>query len=122
MRGGKDHLRALGAEGLRLEQRVQLSRGHWRREEQAGAIRSAGWWESVTVTWSPAATPPRRPPLLHRALVTAVDAIAPSLAELVAAGARRLLERRPGTRAVPPSSRRQLPAAIRALPRAHQRP
>ena len=35
--------------------------GHWRREEQASAIRSAGWWEAVRGTWSPAATPERRP-------------------------------------------------------------
>ncbi len=38
-------------------QQVQLSRGHWRREGAAGAISSAGWRESVTVTWSPALAP-----------------------------------------------------------------
>ena len=33
---------------------------------EAGAIRSAGWRESVTVTWLSTTTPERRPPLLHR--------------------------------------------------------
>jgi hypothetical protein len=42
----------LAGQGRWLE-RVQVARGHWRREEQAGAIGSTGWWESVTVTWSP---------------------------------------------------------------------
>jgi len=37
--------------------RVQVARGYWRCQEQAGAVRSAGWWESATVTWSPAAAP-----------------------------------------------------------------
>ncbi len=96
---------------------MQLSRGHWRREEADGANRSAGWWEAVTVTWSPAATPGHRPPLWHRALAAAVDTIAPSVAELVAASARHLLERRRGTRVVVHSSRRQLTGAARALPR-----
>jgi hypothetical protein len=116
MRRGKDRLRVAGEEGLRLEQRVQLARGHWLREEQAGAVRSAGWWESVTITWSPAAAPARRPTLLQRALATAVDAVTPAMTELAVAGARRLLERRPGIRAVLPSSRRRLPAARKALP------
>src|SRR5208282_774199 len=31
------------------------------RPAQHRAIRSAGWWEAVSVTWSPAATPGRRP-------------------------------------------------------------
>jgi hypothetical protein len=95
-----------------LERRVQFSRGHWRRDEATGAV-SAGWWESVTVTWSPAE---RRPALLHRALATAVDTIVPSAAEVVAAGLWRLLGRRAGSRAALPPSRRALPAA-RALPR-----
>ena len=43
------------------QRQVQLSRGHWRRDDAAGAIRSAGWWESVTVTWSLAPAPDRRP-------------------------------------------------------------
>jgi hypothetical protein len=100
-----------------MEHRVQLSRGHWRREEADGAIRSAGWWEAVTVTWSPAAAPGHRPRLWHRALAAAVDTIAPSVAELVAASARHLLERQRGTRVVVHSSRRQLPTTARALPR-----
>jgi hypothetical protein len=122
MRGNSGHPGAHGSSQLRLEQRVQFSRGHWRYEAEAGAIRSAGWWESVTVTCSPAATPEQRPPLWHRALAVAVDAIAPSVAELVAASARHLLERRRGTRTAFPSSWRQLPAAARALPRSDQLP
>ncbi|MBV9383362.1 MAG: hypothetical protein JOY82_13975 [Streptosporangiaceae bacterium] len=116
MRGGKNNRRALSAEGLRLEQRVQLSRGHWRREDLGGAVRSAGWWESVTVTWSPAAEPAHRPSLAQRALAGALDAITPALAEVAATATRRLLERRPVMRVIPPS-RRQLPAPARALPR-----
>ena len=95
---------------------MQVARGAWQRDEQGGAIRSAGWWESVTVTWSPVAAPDRPAPLLRRALANAVDALTPSLVELMAAGARRLLDRRHGPRVVLPSSRRQLPAATRALP------
>jgi hypothetical protein len=96
---------------------VQLSRGQWRRDEADGAIRSAGWWEAVTVTWSPAAVPGQRPRLWHRALAAAVDTIAPSVAEFVAASARHVLERQRGKRAVVHSARRQLPRAARALPR-----
>ena len=44
------------------QHQVQLARGHWRHEDAAGAIRSAGWRESVTVIWSPALAPDRRPP------------------------------------------------------------
>jgi hypothetical protein len=117
MRGSSRHSWVHGSQRLGLEQRVQLSRGHWRRDEADGAIRSAGWWEAVTVTWSPAAAPGRRPRLWHRALAAAVDTIAPSVAELVAASARHLLERQRGTRVVVHSSRRQLPGAARALPR-----
>ena len=99
-----------------LEKRVQISRGHWRRDEAGGAIRSAGWWEAVTVTWSPAAPPGHRPPLWHRTLAAVLDTIAPSITELVAAGARHLLEHQRGTRVIARSSRRQLPTAARALP------
>ncbi len=116
MRGDNDHPRPLGRQSLWMEQRVQLARGHWRRAERAGAIRSTGWWESVTVTLSPAPTPGRRSPLLHRALVAASEAIAPPLADLVAATARRVLERHYGPRAATPSLRRKLPTATRALP------
>jgi hypothetical protein len=117
MRGSSGHRRVHGSQRLWLKQQVQLSRGHWRRDEADGAIRSAGWWEAVTVTWSPAATPGHHPRLWHRALAAAVDTIAPSVAELVAASARHLLERQRGTRLVVHSSRRQLPGAARALPR-----
>ena len=101
---------------------MQLSRGRWKREEADGAIRSVGWWEAVTVTWSPAAVPGHRPRLWHRALAAAVDTIAPSVAELVAASARHLLERRRGARVIVHSSRRQLPAATRAVRRPGQLP
>src|SRR5262245_39369277 len=122
MRSRSHHSWVRGSQRLWLEQQVQLSRGHWRREEADGAIRSAGWWEAVTVTWSPAATPGHRPPLWHRALAAAVDTIAPSVAELVAASARHLLERQRAPRVVVHSSRRQLPGATRALPRSGQVP
>jgi hypothetical protein len=48
-----------GRPGLWQERQVQFSRGHWRRED--GAIRSAGWWETVTVVASPGARPQSRP-------------------------------------------------------------
>ena len=121
MRGSSRPFWVHGSQRLWLEQRVQLSRGHWRREEAGGAIRSAGWWEAVTVTWSPAAVPGHLPRLWHRALAAAVDTIAPSVAELMAASARHLLERQRGTRVVVHSSRRQLPGAARALPRPGKR-
>src|SRR5215813_2742634 len=63
------------------QQQVQLSRGHWRRQDATGAIRSAGWWESVTVTWSPAPAPDRRPAVLQRTLRAAAGMIAPVLAD-----------------------------------------
>jgi hypothetical protein len=110
MRGSKVMPAHLAGQGRWLE-RVQVARGHWRREEQAGAIRSSGWWESVTVTWSPAAAPLSRSPWLHRALATALETLGPPAAELMAATAWRLLDRRHGTRAVVLSPRRQhLPA------------
>ncbi len=122
MRGSKVRPAPLAGQGRWLE-RVQVARGHWRREEQPGVIRSAAWWESVTVTWSPAATPPSRSPWLHRALATALKTLAPQAAELVAATAWRLLDRRHGTRAVVlPQRRRELPGATRALPRPDQAP
>jgi hypothetical protein len=70
---------------------VQFFRGHWRRGE--GAVRSAGWWESVTVTWSPAPAPGRSPAPLRRVLAAAADAIAPAIVELAAATTVRLIER-----------------------------
>jgi len=118
MRGAKD------SQGPWLEQRVQLSRGHWQRADRTGAARSAGWWESVTVTWSPVPGPGPggRVPLLRRALATAFDAIAPSAAELGVAAAWRWLERRPGARLALPSARRALGAAARELPGSRQSP
>jgi hypothetical protein len=118
MRGAKDNQRPW------LEQRVQLSRGHWRSEDRTGAVRSAGWWQSATVTWSPVPPPERRAPLLHRALAAAFDAMAPAAAEAMAAGARRLLERRPAARrglaSALPLARRALLAAARELPRSRR--
>jgi hypothetical protein len=78
----------------RCQLQVQLSRGHWQRQDAAGAIRSAGWWESLTVTWSPAPAPDRRPAVLQRALEAAADMIAPVLADVAVTSARRLLQRR----------------------------
>jgi hypothetical protein len=125
MRDADDQLRAGGSRPPLLQQRVQFARGHWRREEESGAVRSAGWWEAVSVTWSPAATPGHRPGLWHRALAIAVDTITPAItpiaAELVVASARHLLERQRGLRTALPSPRRQLPAAAaRALPGSDQ--
>jgi hypothetical protein len=97
-------------------QQVRLSHGHWRREDAAG-IRSAGWWESVTVTWSPASAPGRRPARLERALAAAADMIAPVLADVAVAGTRHLLERRLRRYPVASSARRQLSSAARELPR-----
>jgi len=54
--------------------------------------------------------PGHRPRLWHHALA-AVDTIAPSVAEFVAASARHVLERQRGTRVVVHSSWRQLPGA-----------
>jgi|SRR5262245_3235223 len=122
MRDRGSHPRIDSSQRLWREKRVQIARGHWRRDEAGGAIRSAGWWEAVTVTWSPAATPGHRPPLWHRTLAAALDTIAPSIAELVAASARQLLERQRGARVTAHSSRRQLPTAARALPRPGQLP
>jgi hypothetical protein len=101
---------------------VHLARGHWRREDTARAIRSAGWWESVTVTWSPAPAPDRRPAVLPRALAAATDMIAPVLADIAITSIRRLIRR--GHRELPVGSvrRRQLVAAPRELPRPDRTP
>ena len=61
-------------------------------------------------------------PLWQRALTAAVDTIVPSLAKLVAAGARHLLEHQRGTRMIVHPSRRPLPTADQALPRSGQVP
>jgi hypothetical protein len=104
------------------QQQVQLSRGHWQREDAAGAIRSAGWWESVTVTWSPAPAPDRRPAVLQRTLEAAAGMIAPLLAEVAVSSARRLLQRRNHRLLVASLLRRQMVSADRKLPRSDRTP
>jgi hypothetical protein len=104
------------------QQQVQLSRGHWRREDAAGAIRSAGWWESVTVTWSPAPTPARRPAMLQRTLEAAAGMIAPVLADVAVTSARRLLQRRNHRLLVASLLRRQPVPAARERPRSDRTP
>jgi len=61
----------------------------------------------VTVTWSPAPAPDRRPAVLHRALAAAADMLAPVLAEAAVASTRRLLQRRRHGRLVASLLRRQ---------------
>jgi hypothetical protein len=102
------------------QRQVQLSRGHWRREDAAGAIGSAGWRESVTVTWWLAPAPDRRPAVPQRALAAAADMIAPVLAD--ATVTRRLLQRRYQGRLVASLLRRQLASAARELPRSGRTP
>jgi hypothetical protein len=109
------------SEGL-WQQQVQLSRGHWRRADAAGAIRSAGWWESVTVTWSAAPAPDRRPAVLQRALAAAADVIAPVLADVAVTSARRLLQHRHYRLVVASLLRRPLVPAGRELPRSGRTP
>jgi len=103
-------------------QQVQLSRGHWRREDAAGAISSAGWWESVTVTWSPAPAPDRRPAALQRTLEAAAGMIAPVVADVAVTTARRLLHRRNHRLLVASLLRRQPVSAPRQLPRSDPAP
>lgn len=121
MRDASGHSLPGDNQGL-WQQQVQLSRGHWRREDAAGAIRSAGWWESVTVTWSPAPAPDRRPAVLQRALAAAADMIAPVLADVAVTSARRLLQRRHHRLLVASLLRRQLVSAGRGLPRSGRTP
>ena len=113
---------SLPHDSQRLWQQVQLSRGHWRHQDASGAIRSAGWWESVTVTWSPAPAPDRRPDVLPRALAAATDMIAPVLADVAITSIRRLIQR--GHRGLPVVSvlRRRLVSAPRELPRPNRIP
>jgi hypothetical protein len=103
------------------QQQVHLSRGHWRREDAAGAIRSAGWWESVTVTWPPAPAA-RRPAMLQRTLEAAAGMIAPVLADVAVTSARRLLQRRNHRLLVASLLRRRPAPAARQLPRPDQTP
>jgi len=103
------------------QQQVQLSRGRW-RQDAAGAIHSAGWWESVTVTWSPPPAPDRRPALPQRALAAAADMIAPVLADLAVTSATRLLQRRNHRLLVASLLRRQKASAARELPRLARTP
>jgi hypothetical protein len=121
MRDASGHPLPGDSRGL-WQQQVQLAWGHWRRQDAAGGIRSAGRWESVTVTWSPAPAPDRRPAALQRALVTAADMIVPVLADVAVTGARRLLQRRHGRLLAASLLRRQLPAAVRELPRSDRTP
>jgi hypothetical protein len=121
MRDASGH--SLPPESQRLwRQQVQLSRGHWRREDAAGAIRSAGWWESVTVTWSPAPTAERQPAMLQRALAAAADVIVPVLADVAVASTRRLLDPRRRMHPVTSALRRQLASVVRELPRSDRTP
>ena len=122
MRDASGHSLPGDNQGL-WQRQVQLSRGHWRREDAAGAIRSAGWWESVTVTWSPAPAPDRRPAVLQRALAAAADMIAPVLADAAVTSTRRLLQRR--YHGLPVASRRRqqlLGSAAREPPRSDRTP
>src|SRR5204862_3118310 len=99
------------------QQQVQLSRGQWRRDDAAGAVRSAGWWESVTVTWSLAPAPDRRPAVLQRTLQAAAGIIAPVLADAAVTSARRLLQRRSHRRLAASLQRLHPVPAARGLPR-----
>ena len=119
MRGINEDTWAAAGQGL--ERSVQIARGQWRREEQGGAVRSAGWWESVTVTLSPSATSSRPASLLRRALGSAVDVIVPSIAEAAAASAWQFLDRRRMPRAALAPLQRRLIAGARALPAAKDR-
>ena len=126
MRHSSDHPPPYGNQGL-WRQQVQLARGHWRREEAAGTVRSAGWWESMTVTWSPAPAPEHRLPehrsaVLQRALAVAADMIAPLLADVAAARARRLLDARHRGHPVTSSFRRQVASVARELQRPDETP
>jgi hypothetical protein len=104
------------------QQQVQLSRGHWRRQDAAGATRSAGWWESVTVTWSSAPAPDHRPAMLQRTLEAAADMIAPVLADVAVTSARRLLQRRNHRLLIASLLRRQLASPARELRRSDRTP
>ena len=77
MRGSSGHRRVHASQRLWLEQWVLLSRGHWRRDEAGGAIRSAGWRESGDRDLAASSHPAHQPPLWHRALAAAMDTIAP---------------------------------------------
>jgi hypothetical protein len=104
------------------QQQVQLARGQWRRGDAVGAIRSAGWWESVTVTWSAAPAPDRRPAVLKQALAAAADMIAPVLADVAVTSTRRLLQRRNHRLLIASLFRRPLVSAGRELPRSARTP
>ena len=114
--------RSLPHDNQGLWQQVQLSRGHWRHQDASGAIRSAGWWESVTVTWSPAPAPARRPAMLQRTLEAAAGMIAPVLADVAVTSARRLLQRRNHRLLVASLLRRQPVPAARERPRSDRTP
>ncbi|HEX5297469.1 MAG TPA: hypothetical protein VFW50_10810 [Streptosporangiaceae bacterium] len=121
MHDASGHPRPSDNRGL-WPQQVRLSRGHWRHEDAAGAISSAGWWESVTMTWSPAPAPDRRPAILPRVVSAAADMIAPVLAAIAVTGTRRLLQRRDHRRLVASLLPRQPAPASRELPRSGRMP
>jgi len=121
MRDGSGHSLPRNDRGL-WQQQVRLSRGHWRREDAAGAITSAGWWESVTMTWPPAPAPGRRPAILRRVAPAVAGVIAPVLAEIAVTRTRRLLRRRDHRRLVASLLRRPPAPAARALPRSGRTP
>jgi hypothetical protein len=115
MRGGTEHPIGPAGPPRWLEQRVQLSGGRWMSDDRAGGVRTSGWWESATLTWSYGQASERSPAARRRALAVALERLGPPLAELLAAGARRLLERQPRVRAAVVSLRRELPSAVRQL-------
>jgi len=115
--------RSLSRDSQRLwQQQVHLSRGHWQHQDATGAIRSAARWESVTVTWSPAPAPDRRPAVLRRTLEAAAGMIAPVLADVAVTSARRLLQRRSHRLLVASLLRRQPVSAARKRPRQDRTP
>lgn len=103
------------------QQQVQLARGHWRRQDAAGDS-SAGWWESITVTWSPAPAPDRRPAVLQRTLEATAGMIAPVLADAAVTSARRLLQHRNHRLLAASLLRPKLVSAARELPRSDRTP
>src|SRR5689334_15939362 len=122
MRDASGHPLPAGDYPGRWPPQVQLSRGHWRREDAAGVITSAGWWESVTVTWPPAPVPGRRPAIRRLVEPAVAGVIAPVLAEIAVTGTRRLLRRRDHRRLVASLLRRQPVPAGRELPRSGRTP
>jgi hypothetical protein len=99
-------------------QQVQLLREHRRHEETLGVIRSASWRESVTITWTPTPASKPRPTSLQRTLATAVEMIAPWLADIALVNVRRFVEGQHNTHAVRGVAGRRLPPSPKGLPHA----